>query len=274
MNNLDNWSANKMRFTYLAFALILLVLLSQTTFADTNKINMVHAGKEGYHLYGNDEQLQGDYFAIVCQGARECILKRSQVNMKAKRFDSYDGMVDGFELTSNFPQSLFLVKGIKGLSESALQTWYYDKVFLKDPFDASKTGKLTNTYSKTLNINQEALKIYGQWTKEKVPNCRDEPCTGKVMQWKYSYLGIERTLSKLGTDPIASDMGDWVPSVDFFLVWVGDLDGDNQPDLLVRPSNRTDSLDLELYLSTQLLVGQPWKPAAHFHYWDPTNPGC
>jgi hypothetical protein len=83
------------------------------------------------------------------------------------------------------------------------------------------------------------------------------------------YAGVERTLAVL----TGNELGTPIP-IDDFIVWIGDLDGDAKPDLLVRPQNREDYLEMSLFLSRTLKPGQPWKASGHFYFWDPTNPGC
>ncbi|MEN9911672.1 MAG: hypothetical protein RI956_116 [Pseudomonadota bacterium] len=52
-----------------------------------------------------------------------------------------------------------------------------------------------------------------------------------------------------------------------YLLWVGDLDGDNQPDLIVNKDGGWGEIEYKLFLSSDIKPNKPWKPAATFDMW-------
>jgi hypothetical protein len=58
-----------------------------------------------------------------------------------------------------------------------------------------------------------------------------------------------------------------------YLLWVGDLDGDNQPDLIVNNDAGWGNIEYKLFLSSDIKPNTPWKPAATFD-WFSDGPTC
>lgn len=61
--------------------------------------------------------------------------------------------------------------------------------------------------------------------------------------------------------------------VSSYLLWVGDLDGDNQPDLIINNDGGWGEIEYKLFLYTDIKPNKPWKPAAVFG-WSPGSPRC
>ena len=90
------------------------------------------------------------------------------------------------------------------------------------------------------------------------------------IDWFVKVNNIEKKLTFM-EEPVLElkDMAD-IPS---YLLWVGDLDGDNQPDLIVNNDGGWGELEYKLFLSTDIKFNKPWKPAAVFD-WFSGSPHC
>lgn len=255
--------------------LLLVCLLPTVGFADEGKeqVFIVHGSSDGYRYQEPISSYPaGEYFALACN-ASLCALKKTAVLVREATVDVYSsGPMPGHIVSVNQPaESLFLVRGLPGLSEGPVTTWYFNERFQEAPFPESRPH-VKRQFTKSIPIDGQEAKFSGAWIKARQPDCFGSACESKALAWKFGFGTIERTLATLMVDAVVGEEG--MLGADDFLVWVGDLDGDGQPDIVVRPQARPDYLELALFLSSQLRVGQPWKPAAVFHYWDPLNPGC
>ncbi len=76
----------------------------------------------------------------------------------------------------------------------------------------------------------------------------------------------------------------YLPDIRSTLLWVGDIDNDGIPDLLMNASSRSGAFekyspyesgyDVQLCLSSQITDSSTWTPSAKFEWWDEENSGC
>ena len=234
-------------------------------------IELAHARTGGYPYYGHEAPVRpGDYFALHC--ARACVLKKTRVSLQAATIETTEGPSRGFVMRSHpFISSMFLVRGLTGLREGPVETWYANARFQRSP-GAAPGDPLKGSQRRMIDIGGAPLHVEGR-----VEQIVDQACAehGQCeryprITWTVRFDGTRRTLAVLGGN---SNLESPIPIEDF-LVWVGDLDGDGKPDMVVRPQELNRGLEMALYLSRDLAPGKPWKPAATFHFWDPKEYVC
>lgn len=248
----------------------LTAFVSTNAIGDANGIQIVHGHKNGYPYEGSVQTSEGEYFSLVCQGT--CLLKKANVYVTKDTVNGYDGATDGYVVKVKSPErSLFLVRGLDNLREGPVVTWYYNEKFQKAA-DNTSVADFSTRQELSWQVNDKRLSIAGV-----VAYAKDQSCTPSdtdcpkypSITWKFRFGEVERTLFSLGGSELEHPLG-----IDDFVVWVGDIDGDGKPDLVVRPQGRSDYLELSLLLSSALAPGKPWRPSAKFYWWNPTNPGC
>lgn len=253
------------RFTLLAVA----AMLPLQSLAADDAIHLVHSRAEGYPFEAIAPFPSGDYFALRCE--KGCTLVKTAVQVKPATIASHEGPQKGFMAKSvKWAPSLFLLRGLPNLKEGPVTTWYFNKRFQQSPDEVSEKA-LVAPQERSIDIDGKPLLVSGLLSKHKEDYCKaDVPCdTYTQVRWRLRFGDIERSLAVVRD----TEFGSPIP-IDDFLVWAGDLDGDGKPDLVVRPQDRADYLEMSLFLSSALIPGKPWKASAKFYFWDPANPGC
>lgn len=233
-------------------------------------VHLFHANPEGYGFEGSMPEPAGTYFALHC--AARCELRRNRVTIRKQTIETHDGPVPGvFARARKAAPSLFLVRGIPGLKEGPVTTWYYNAGFQRGALDQDRRWETSRM--RRFDIGGKPLTIAGLYSNTKDSVCAADPvCEGAMrIEWKVRFGEVERTLAVAETE--TPELGTPL-TIDDVVVWIGDLDGDAKPDLVLRPQSRGDYLHLQLFLSRDLGSGKPWRPAAQFYYWDPNNAGC
>lgn len=276
LSSMSNHPMNAMRtFARLRTALATALLLPACLHAGAAGtpapgIAIVHSNAQGYAIDG-DAYPAGSYLAVTCdRGA--CTLVPTQVTIANRTVDGDDGPTSMPVLHSDLKtHALFLVQGVPGLAAGPLKTWYVNERFLAADEPASMEPA-KRRLDRSVASDNGAVSFSGHWLAMQEPGCEGIACATREIAWKVRFGETERTLATVSPDGIVGEDG--LLGVDDVLVWVGDLDGDGKPDLVIRPQARPDYLELSLFLSSQLQVGKPWRAAAKFYYWDPSNPGC
>jgi hypothetical protein len=158
-----------------------------------------------------------------------------------------------------------------GLETGTVKTWYLNKKWSDRPATPPEWVRLTDsTRSKTFDLpglgKAEFYPAFGP---------------GEDMT-EYGELNLARPFHwnlKIGTEPaIAFPTVEehWVDpsysSADEALLWVGDLDRDGKPDVLLSPVLGPDQEGrfYQIFLSRDLVPGKEWQPAAEFSYYPPS----
>ena len=240
-------------------------------------VHLVHGTPAGHAYTSYYENLDpvadypaGAYLGLRC--ASDCELVEDQLSVLRQTIDTTDGPAPGLVLKSA-GRSLFLVRGIPGLKKGPVRTWYVNKRFRFPDDGRGPDRPWTASQTRSFDIDGMPLSMTGAFSAAKDPECEPVAQCPDVLRvaWEYRLGDVKRTLAVVTTN--APELGMPLPIEDF-VVWIGDLDGDGKPDLVLRPQDRSDYLEMQLFLSSQLAAGQPWRPAARFYFWDPMRYGC
>lgn len=168
------------------------------------------------------------------------------------------------------PNQLACFHPSMGLEAGAVKTWYLDKTWGDRPATPPEWVRLTDS------TRRKTLDLPGLGKAEFYPSFGPgEDIT------EYGELNLARPFHwnlRIGTDsaiafPTVEEP--WVDpsysSADEALLWVGDLDRDGKPDVLLSPVLGPDQEGrlYQIFLSRDLVAGQEWKPAAEFSYYPP-----
>jgi hypothetical protein len=228
----------------------------------------------------------GQYLALVCTSKTSCSIRANQVSSRKERVWA------GYAANSTYPDGTddgvvaWVKKPIKGMvlfiksnlpnvkKDHPIKTWYTNLEALKEreqtfnPEDYRSHQEETQTespkkqYKKIISLgNQQSLVIVGK---------PKETDGWAYINWFVKVNGVEKKLTGM-KEPIL-ELKD-MPDVSDYLLWVGDLDGDNQPDLIINSDGGWSELEYKLFLSTDIKHNKPWKPAATFDWWS-GSPHC
>jgi hypothetical protein len=233
---------------------------------------LAYATKEGLEFTNDDKDQAspGNYFALLC-AVNGCKLQAARLSNESTKVYVYaNGEEDGYRQRSNVRGALAFISGIPGLKEGPVKTWYFQPFHYSED-EPNQLAFTSPRWSKIIDVGGMNLSIRGQRVEKALRECSTcEPGAGVI--WKMTMGAIERTLVSLPDNSVEGPGGQ--VDVNEFLVWVGDLDGDGKPDLLIRPQSRSSGVYLQLFLSTKLQASKPWKPSAEFSYWPLWDPGC
>ena len=243
---------------------------SRPSFGTENAITILHATAQGYLFESRPDFPAGEYLALRCSDS--CALTKTTLVIKKEKVATHEGEIDGYVArTTKNHANLFLIRGLRKLVEGPVKTWYSPPRILGAVTVGQHNLTMTNRQELSVDIDGALLTILGSvsWMMDR--SCAaDEPCPKfPQVRWRFRYSGVERTLGTHAGSELGEPLG-----IQDYVVWIGDLDGDGKPDLMVRPQDRADYLELALYLSGALTPGTPWRPASRFYWWDPANPGC
>lgn len=233
---------------------------------NTRKLNIEAAITEKKSL-----AVGGDYLALICTSKTNCYLKANTVLARKQRVDvGYGGMgypdhtEDGVTIQVKYPikNTVLLLRGnLPTLKKDhAVKTWYAN--FDNLQIDKQNSTSKQKIYTKMIHLDNGKKAIVTGKPKEKEYD--------NSIDWSVIINNVERKLTRMyGSNIDLKDMSD----VSDYLLWVGDLDGDNQPDLIIN-NNRGGELEYKLFLSTDIKPNKPWQPAATFDWFSEGAPTC
>lgn len=259
---------------YLAQAVILSSLLFTNSNASAaTRVSLLHMRPEGYLFKEGNPYFEGDtqsYFSLECSDT--CRLRKTQITSAYADVPNSEagggGTTPGVILKGDEGKPLMLIRGIPALTEGEVTTWYVSPT----PVELLE---LVTYWEKNVDVpvGDRTLRIAKKRVAKVQPGTDgDDDIEKTAEQWTFSYDGVTRTLAYIWDNWLFGPEGRI--GAREFVVWVGDIDKDERPDVLVRPQERPDEIGLALFLSSQLKTGKPWTPAAKFYFWEPTNPGC
>lgn len=235
----------------------------------------------------------GEYLALVCTSKTRCSIQSNPVLTRKERVWA------GYSAASTYPNGtndgvvawvkkplqgavLFINSNLPTVKKcQVIKTWYANLDALKareqtfNPEEDYPTEDTTETITTTTTVpvkkkykqtialdNKQQVTVVGK-TKEK---------SGSALRidWFVKFNNTEKKLTFM-EEPVLelSDMSD----VSDYLLWVGDLDGDNQPDFIINNDSGWGELEYKLFLSTDIKPNKPWQPAARFDWWS-GSPHC
>jgi hypothetical protein len=234
---------------------------------ETRELNQETAIKEKKAL-----AVGGEYLALVCTNKTSCHLKRNTVLARKERvWVGYSGVgypddtEDGLTIQVKQPikNTVLLLRGnLPSLKKDrSIKTWYanLDDLITKESVAEESVKK---KYNQTISLDSgNKLTVIGKAKQ------------GKHIARIDWFVKIDKTEKKLTSMEEPTLKLKEMADVSDYLLWVGDLDGDNQPDLIVNNDGGWGEIEYKLFLSSDIKPNKPWKPAATFD-WFSGSPHC
>jgi hypothetical protein len=204
----------------------------------------------------------GRYFAL-CHKDSSCWL--DTVWLDAKRSDSivsfYNGLEKGRIVKTGFrPEMLLLVRGIPGFAPGPLKTWYCNPLWRYSDKVMSRYYPLRKKHL-VQDISLDSIGTFSM----KVDRTPADDSYGSL-QWRVKFGSGPWWTLPLVPGQTSQDPS-WAPAA-LAMLWIGDLDNDGAPDMIMRPVLDFDGL-IQLFLSSQRRPGHLWKSAATFYHYPP-----
>ncbi|WKB54810.1 hypothetical protein [Eleftheria terrae] len=249
--------------TWAVAALLALHAAGPAAAAPAGAAQLVHATAAGLPVLGEPAGEAGDYLALACDD-QGCALERSTVAVvksPALRDAEGEDLGPGYRVLLKHPKPvLALLRGLPGLQEGPLPTWHLNRRFLRSTSSFVDSGK--RLFKGSVKVPGQPLLLQGHWDKPgHQPGAAPEQ-----LRWEVTHGGYATTVSTVAVGGLFGAEG--IPGAQDYLLWVGDLDRDGRPDLLVRPQEGAEGslLQLDLHLGRDRQPGKAWKPAASY-FW-------
>ncbi len=201
----------------------------------------------------------GLYFSLSAEGA-SCKLDTVRVTEHIEKIVVRcppEQNIRILDIENAKPNFLILLRGIPGLKVGPVKTWYLNKSWVEGTLD--DWGQFNDQENQNWRIREKKLTLDG------VGKCTLfgeflESCEERF-QWRVRFGDTQwRNLPIL---PAYTG----IPKAEDCLLWIGDIDGDSLPDMILNPTVDDYQIQfLELFLSTQYRSGRMWKPTAKFYY--------
>ena len=244
--------------------------------ADLQMIAEYAFGQDSLRLdfVGEEKYRPGKYKYLAFSGYGSSVwLDTVEVDIKNDSISSFysDGSMGTVISMAITPYHLACFRATAGLEAGAVKTWYLNKAWSDTRAEPPEWVRLSDsTRHKTLDLPELGTTEFFV-TFESDPDTTEdgELDLSKPFHWNM----------KIGSDPASvfpSVSEPWVDpsysSADEAVLWIGDLDRDGKPDVLMSPvlgPGKGGRL-YQLFLSRSLVVGEEWKAAAEFSYYPPT----
>jgi len=232
-------------------------------------INLIAGGLDEMRFVGEGEVKDGSYLSIECVKLECSLTRRNVKNAKGKVWSYGDASepLDGYVVKiKNGSKSVALVSGLTGVHEGKVKTWFYrgDKRTYKDNGVSILGAKFS------IKDNSGGLDLYLVRENEGSKLSKKHNCMTGVNIWMLKARGrvgaIYNDCKENEDDPLGHQMRTDLS----ILRWVGDIDGDGLPDLIISAMDAS----VDLYLSSDNMDGKNWLPSATMNYSDPMESGC
>jgi Leucine-rich repeat (LRR) protein/photosystem II stability/assembly factor-like uncharacterized protein len=211
------------------------------------------------HEYEAEGPPAGRYCALCCRDS-SCWIDTVQLHATQDSIESfYSGMVKGRIVKTDYrPEMLLLVRGIPGLVPGPLKTWYCNPLW-RYSFEVLNKYYPLNKKRLTQKIELDSIGTF------EMTAIMDQTESG-YYQWRVRFGNEPWWTLPIVPGQTSSDPS-WAPAK-LAILWIGDLDNDGAPDMIMRPILDFDGL-IQLFLSSQRRPNHLWKSAATFYHYPP-----